>query len=489
MRGALLVLLATAPALAQPAVKDPCPACTAGEAVIAKFKLEAVRPLAPELAGLTLGDPLNEPQYQKIVELRRRSPMLSRLGALDETELALVAAALCQHPDNQCTTATTRALSCLAERCDVSLPTPKEPDIGVAATECRRSGSSRARKAPRIGVGLDWGNGWERSRHPNDGRTWSAGIEGRVRLTPKLGIVARADRSSGRDAGVDMDDNGHDDMFTGTITRFSALAGPSFVLDATRYEKTQRFLRLDLLGGYVTTNSQRGEDGLAAGVDLGYQLSVVRLGVRAVQGVGRADSATMVLAHLGIAVGGTPPRHEPPDCGETTRRSTRLALGFELPMGGYGADENLGYMATGLGVEAIWHLSRRFDLVTHADILLYPGYERDRTIHQAALGGLRIDHGPKRRRKKTNWFSTVMAGYTHGAGFDESASGSGPILDLALAWGGQDSESAGFFKIHSRWGLGDNTDYRALFASFGFEIRFDRRKWKDRDRYWDDSDD
>ena len=54
--------------------------------------------------------------------------------------------------------------------------------------------------------------------------------------------------------------------------------------------------------------------------------------------------------------------------------------------------------ATGLGIEGAWYLSRTFDALVRADMLVFPGDERERAIHQAALAGLRIDHGTSIRR-------------------------------------------------------------------------------------------
>src|SRR5690606_3429879 len=265
----------------------------------------------------------------------------------------------------------------------------------------------RKRSSP-MGVAIDWGNGWQRAGAPNDGRLWSLGFEGRMSMGGRTGIVARVDRSAGRDEATDVDDNGRDDMSTGSITRFTALAGPSYVLHAARFQKSTRFLRLDLLAGYTATRSQSDEAGIVGGLDLGYQVAALRLGVRALQGVGDAASATMVLAHLGISVGSVPYTTDERHC-RVKDPGSRLAIGFELPLGGGGFSKQLGYMATGLGLELYWFLHRRIDAVAHGDLLLFPGNDRDRMIHQAVLGGFRFDHGPKRtRRKSTGWFSTVM---------------------------------------------------------------------------------
>jgi len=476
----ILCVLASA-AAAQP--KPPLfERCDRGDALLDRFGLATVRTHGPLLAALELSVPLTPAQYAKIVDLRTQTPTLGRLGALDDVELSEVAAALCRDADAVCNVVTLRSLTCLAERCDVAFPAPdpKRADVVRPLPECRRA--ARRRSTP-IGLGVDWATGFDRSQFPNDGRTWSLGIAGRLALGRRYGLVARADHFASRDAAIDADDNGSDDMATGSVTRFSALAGPSFVLDATRFERSTRSLRLDLLGGLLATSSQPGEDGFAAGFDLGFQLAAFRTGVRVIQGFGDASGATLVVAHLGVAVGSVPPHTDAGRCDSEEERSTRLAFGFELPIGGYGISSQLGYLATGFGLELMWHLSRRFDVGAHADILVYPGNDRERAIHQAVLAGVRIDHGNKVRRKRTGVFSTVMAGYQHAAMLEPTTAGSGPIADLSLAWGAQDNEIAGYFRLHTRFGLTpDNVDYRAVFVSFGFEMRFDPRRWSSRDR-------
>jgi hypothetical protein len=101
-------------------------------------------------------------------------------------------------------------------------------------------------------------------------------------------------------------------------------------------------------------------------------------------------------------------------------------------------------------------------------------------IHQALLFGIRWDHGRRKRRPRGGFFSTYMVGHTHGAALEDSTAGTGPIADLSLAWGAQGSEGAAYFRLHARFGLADNTDYRAVFLSAGVELRLDPRKWRDR---------
>lgn len=479
MRG--LVAIVVVLGFATAAVAQPCAPCTRGDAVIAQFSLQPLRSLAHELAALELADPLTPAQYAKIVELRQRHATLVRLGAVDEADLPAIAAALCNTAAGACTTSTTLALRCFADRCAVAFPPDPRADVIAVSARCRDQSPAKPRTP--LGLGVDWGTGWQSSRHPTDGRAWSFGIETRMRFGRRLGAVARVDRIAGRDEGVDDDGDGTDDVSTGSITRISALAGPSLVLDNIALERTQRVARLDLLAGWVSTRSHSDESGPALGFDLAYQLTVIRLGVRVVQGFGDAREATMVLAHAGFLGGSVPPLHASRDaCAASPppERRSPFAIGFDLPLGGYGISKQLGYLATGLGFEAFVHLSRRFDVATRADLLLYPGGDRDRVIHQAVLGGLRIDHKPKRERD-TGFFTTVLGGYSHGAALTPTRVGSGPIVDLAIAWGGQGSEGAANLRLHGRFGVGaDNRDYRALFLSFGVEMRLDPESWRDR---------
>lgn len=453
-----------------------------GDDVIDRYGLAAIRPLASEIAKLQTTEPLDDTRYAAVVQLRARYPILGRLGALDDPDLGRVAGALC-HGDAACETSTARALRCLADRCEVALPeAPRVVDEIKPNAECRVD--RRRKKAPLLGAGFDWGNGLQRSRAANDGRATSIGIAARLRLSERYGLVARADRTDGRDEATDLDGNGVDDFRTSSITRFTALGGPSIVLDSTRYDNTTRSIRLDLLAGYMATKTLPGEDGLAVGADLALQISIFRTGVRLVQGLGDASHETNLVIHFGLTVGATPTKSEIDDC-PPGRRSSPLALGFEVPLLGGGFSSQLGYMAIGFGAELVWHLHRKLDALVHADLLAFPRRERDRVIQQAALVGFRVDHGPKARRKRSGWFSTLMAGVAQGADLEPSTVGDGPIADASVAWGGQDDETAGYVRLHARFGLApSNVDFRAVFLSVGFEMRFDRQQWADRDRTW-----
>jgi len=471
--GSLAVAAAAQPGA--PPATPPCAACARGDALIARFSLQPLRPLATQLAAVRLLDPVPPQQYASLVEIRNRHAVLVRIGVLEEADLADVAASLCHADHGACVEATTRTLRCLAERCVVDLPTPDpHTDLVELPENCHQY--STRRRSPPYGLGFDWGTGWQRSQYPTDHRAWSLGIEGRLRFGRHLGATARVDRVNSRDEAIDTDGNGYDDMSTGPITRISMLAGPSIVLDNTRYDSTTRFLRLDLLGGYVSTRSQADESGPAAGVDLAYQLSGFRFGARVVQGFGAAREATMVVGHLGIVSGAAPAYRNEADCGaQSAARSSRLALGLDIPLVGAGLSSHLGYLVPGVGVELLWHLVPKLDAVTHADLLIYPGYERSRVIQQAVLAGFRIDH---KRRHHTHFFTAVMAGYSLGSGLDAT---SGPVIDLSFAWGGQDREGGGHLRIHGRFGVGtDNRGEPAIFLSGGGELHLDPQRWHDR---------
>lgn len=471
MRALVLLLALTAIARAAP-----------GDELIDKFALAEIRAYAAEIAKLPTAEPLDDARYAAVIELRARHPILGRLGALDDQQLAQVAEVLCQQA-SACTASMLRSLRCLAERCTVALAETPREDVVVPEPAC--TPNRRRKKAPFIGAGFDWGTGIQRSGAANDGRVSSYGIAARLRLSERYGFVARIDRTGGRDEATDGDGDGLDDFQSNSITRLAALAGPSIVLDSTKFSDTTRSVRLDLLAGYLATKTLPGEDGLAVGADLAMQLSVFRFGVRVVQGLGDADRATMLLTHFGITAGATPTHTEEDACPPKGRRRSRLAVGFELPFTGAGVSSQLGYMAIGLGGELIWKLTRRLDALVHADLLHFPRRDKDRVIHQAALVGIRIDHFGKRRRQKTGFYSTLMAGVTHGADLEPSTVGDGPIVDASIAWGGQDDEFAGGFRLHARFGLSpDNEDYRAVFLAFGWELRFDRERWRDRDRVW-----
>jgi hypothetical protein len=471
-------LVVVAIVAAHPAVADPCAHCADGDALIDKLSLQPLRAIARELTA-PLADPVTPPEFARLVELRAKYPVLVRAGALADDDLGAVAAALCKADTGACVDATRRTLHCLADRCEIDLPPGPRVDATDTLANCHTYNTHK--RSPSYGLGFDWGTGWQASRYPTDGRAWSLGMEGRLRLGHAIGLAARVDRINSVDGKVDTDGNGHDDMDTGPITRLSTLVGPTIVFDLARYKSTTRFLRVDFLGGYISTRSQAGESGPAAAIDVAYQLSVFRFGARFEQGFLDARDASMLLAHFGIVTGATPTYRNARDCGaEPDSRSTRLGIGLDLPIVGAGFDRALGFELSGVGVEAMWIASRHVDVLAHADLLLYPGQkndvglrEHDRVIHQAVLAGLRASIP---RRHHQQWFATVMTGYTEGAGLDAQ---SGPIADVAVAWGISERDGGFNVRLHYRFGLApDDIDYRTLFLSAGFEFHLDRSRWR-----------
>jgi hypothetical protein len=448
----IAIVIAGAAAHAQPRSR--------GDQLIDQYSLDELRAVANELVA-PLGDPLSTDEYKRIVELRTRTPALARLGAVDDADFIPIAATLCRAQSGACVDATARTLRCLADRCAVSFPEQKQAVVVSAESQC----SKPKRRLP-LGVGLDIGTGWQASRYPADGAVWTLGLEARLRFARRFGLVARIDRSKGRDEAIDTDGNGEDDVFTGSITRITALGGPSMVFGRRQLSGSQRYLRLDLLGGYISTRTQAHESGFAAGADLAYEIAFLRFGVRYVHGFGDARDAQMLLAHFGF-LAGAPPEYD--DC-QQTRKSSRLVLGYEMPLFGWGFTEELGAAQPSYGIEAIWRLTRHFDIVTRADLLYFPGYERDRVIHQAVLAGFRYTHDP---RDDWGFAFVAMGGYSHAAGYVPDA-GTGPITNVSINYGWREDEGAVYARLHGRFGLGsENRDYRAVFLSLGAEVSFD----------------
>jgi len=217
-----VVLVVATRAAAQPAA--PCGICARGDELVEKLSLQPLRSTAIDLQ---LDEPLTPEQYARIVELRRRTPILARLGAVDDSDLAAIAAALCRSETGTCAATTTHALRCLADRCEVALPRPAPPRADLLVEDkCHQPKPQTHKRTAPLGVGLEWGSGWHGSRYPSDGRAWSLGIQARMRLTDRLSAVARIDRVAGRDEGNDDNDDGRDDSWSGSITRIYALAGP-----------------------------------------------------------------------------------------------------------------------------------------------------------------------------------------------------------------------------------------------------------------------
>jgi hypothetical protein len=332
-------------------------------------------------------------------------------------------------------------------------------------------------KSPKLGLGFEYASGWQHSAKPVDGRTWSLGIEARARLRDRFGMVARIDRSTGRDEALDDNGDGRDDLSTGAVTRWTALVGPTLRFHTLRDGQTPRYWHVDSLVGLSRSGDQSGP---IVGLDLSYQLVVARLGVRAMQGFVDARAESSVLLHVGFMLGAGPQYHTGAGCGvERKARGSAWAIALDIPVSGYA--QGVGYITPGFGLEGALHLSHRFDAIVRADLLDMPSGDDDRSLHSSVLVGARIDVSTNSPRTRTGVFTTLAVGYAHVATTSSAAIQSGPVGDVSLAWGGQGSDGAAYVRLHGRVGLGpDNWDLRAVFLSLGAELRLDRERWKDR---------
>lgn len=311
---------------------------------------------------------------------------------------------------------------------------------------------------------------------------WSIGFEARRRIGERFGVVGRVDRSTGRDAAVDQNGDGRDDVGTGPVTRVSVLGGPS-LLFAIRHGDAKRYAQLDLLGGYLWTISQSGENGPLAGADLSYSLEVVRVGLRATQGFGDAKEARAALAHVGFVVGAGPSYSYAVGCGREEKDDSVVALALDIPLFGYGLSSALDYSVPGFGLETALHASKHFDVLGRADLLVFPNGDRDRAAYESVLSGIRLDLLERENgaNTRTGFFAALMAGYSWAATVDPTTAGSGPIADASVGWGGEGDDGMAYLRLHGRFGLTpDNVDMRAVFLSAGVELRLDRRRWHDR---------
>src|SRR5262249_33185284 len=151
------------------------------------------------------------------------------------------------------------ALQCLSRPCNVA---PEEPPEDRRPSTC--DPTAETLRSSRKGLEFDYGTGWQTSAQPADGRVWSLGLVGRYRLSNRVGLVARVDHSRGRDAAIDNNGDGRDDIYTGLVTRWTALAGPSVVLAMALGDDYVRYVQLDTLAGYLWSRNS----GPAFGFDL-----------------------------------------------------------------------------------------------------------------------------------------------------------------------------------------------------------------------------
>lgn len=485
----IVALAATATvAHAQPI---PCEPCARGDKHLDTLGEtgEVLRGHALELAGTHRfrieSRNITEPEEQELQRwLEGLAPELraavQSLGAWSDGELLEIGHALCGRPDQSCAMSLAAVLRCASRGCTVQrvelvrAPPPHTCDPTVGR-----------RYSSRFGLGFDAGSGWQASAHPVDGLAWSLGGEARVSLGDrKLGLVARLDRSTGRDEGRDEDGDGRDDVETGPVTRLTALAGPSFVPLRTLDPELVRYLQVDVLAGYLSSRSQPGTSGPAAALDLSFQLASKRVGLRIVQGFGDAKDERAVIAHLGLTTGAGPEFDYGAGCSNMSFRpeGSALALALDVPFSGW--SQGAGYTA-GIGVEGALHLRRRLDALLRGDLLASGREGRDFSLHQSLLAGVRFVASRPRGDvgKRKGVFGAALAGYTLAAAPSSSPVRSGPVVDLALGlYGGGTSDASAYVALHGRLGISpESSDLRAVFLSAGGEWRLDRRRWKDRD--------
>lgn len=355
------------------------------------------------------------------------------------------------------------------------IPPPEPPPFGLPHTCDPTVGHVRS---PKAGFGLEYASGWQASAKPVDGRAWSVGIEARARLTGALGMVARIDRSTGRDEARDADGDGRDDTETGAVTRWSLLAGPSVILHVHRDREATRYWQVDGLVGLSRSGDQSGP---ITAYDLSYQLVAARVGVRFMQGFGDASEERAVLLHAGLQLGAGPQYSYGAGCPSVEHhdRGSAWAVAMDIPLSGWA--KNVGYVTPSFGLEGALHVHHRFDAIVRADLLDMPSGDRDRALHSSVLAGGRLDltsdHGPDR----FGWFVTLAGGYDHVATTTAAPIQSGAVADASLGLGAQGADGAAYLRLHGRFGLtDDNRELRAVFLSLGLEWRLDRNRWRDR---------
>jgi hypothetical protein len=399
----------------------------------------------------------------------------AQLEGRSNDELLEIGFALCNSPDRECATLVAAGLKAARQLATegIGLPQPYGLPHGHPGT-CDPTVAHV--RSPKAGFGFEYANGWQRSANPVDGAAWSLGIEGRRRFTNKLGMVARVDRSTGRDEARDEDGDGRDDVSTGAVTRWTMMAGPSLVLTSIRDRDLSRYWQVDSLVGLSRDASRSGP---IAAIDISYQLVVARIGVRVIAGLGDASEEAAGLLHAGFMVGAGPQYSYGAGCGVETRpRGSAWAIGLHIPLSGWA--QGVGYVTPGFGLEGALHVHETFDVVLHGDVMVMPSGDRDRAFHQALLAGARLDLSSGSAMRK-GFIAALLAGYDHVATASSAAIQSGPIIDGSIGYVMQASDGAIYWRLHGRFGVTeDNRDLRAVFASFGMELRLDRSRWGDR---------
>ena len=371
------------------------------------------------------------------------------------------------------------AMTCVAENSCVYERRDSGP-FGRAAE--RACGRSRTTRSSPNGFGAELATGWQDSAFPNERRAWGYGLELRRRLGQRIGAMLRLDRSNGRDAGIDTDGDGRDDVATGRVSRITALAGFSVIPLTPTWDGIWHYLELDILAGYTSMTSPGDEDGFTAGADLSFQLAGTRFGLRALQGFGEASEARSVLAHIGFSAGSAPQYTYVVGC-SADEPGLGFSFGFDFPLSGYSLGTGIGYSPPfgGIGLEIAYILSEYFQPLARADVLVFLNGDADHVLHHAVMAGGRIDLAPlldTGKASRAGPFVTLLAGYAWGAVTQPSKAGSGPVGDASLGWLFEENDVAAWVRLHGRFGLvSDNEDLRALFLSVGFERRFNPDRW------------
>lgn len=462
-----------------------CDECAKGEQELARLGPtgDTLRNYAPQMISewVPLGiegdslTPLQEASVREHLDERKDlHAAIQALGNHSPEQILWISFALCRSADADCAThlaAALRRVRYIEQGYvpgDYVLPSDPpgtcDPYVGHV-------------RSPKFGVGAEYALGLQTSAKPVDGAVWSLGLEARARLRDRIGIVARIDRSAGRDEARDQDGDGRDDDATGKVVRWTTLIGPSLRFATLRDRDMSRYWQVD---GLVGLSRDGDRSGLMSGVDISYELVVARVGVRALQGFGAAGDERAVLLHSGLMFGAGPQFDYGAGCGqERKQRGSAWAIALDIPLSGYASHD--GYVTPGFGLEGLWHLHPLFDALVHADLVVTPNGDRERALHQAVLAGARVDlhkiHGGALREM----FWTLAGGYDFVATSSSAAVQSGPIAELSVAWGGQASDGAAYLRLHGRFGVSpDNDKYGALFLSFGMELRLDRDRWRDR---------
>lgn len=415
-----------------------------------------------------------------VAAVRAYARAYNREGLLDLARLA------CNVDESPCVHSVALALDCVSNQgmCRVQpygLPVPERPQPGCDPW-------SHTEKARKGGFGAEVITGWQDSAFPNEHRAWGFAFEVRRGFgrEQRYGVVGRVGFTRGRDAGVDQDGDGRDDVATGAVNRLFAMGGGSMRFLRGYTNDAARFLELDALVGYTEMTSPGNENGVVAALDLSYQLAAVRVGLRAEQGVFEARGMQAVLAHLGIVVGPAPARTKSGGCSgfESGRKntSTKLALAIDIPLSGYELGTGIGYSPPfgGLGIEGAYRLHPYLQLLGRGDLLVFLNGDEDHVLHHSLLAGARIDLAPVEEHTlaRRGPFVALLAGYGWGAVTEPAATGSGPVGDVSVGYAYQMDDGMMWARLHGRFGMTkDNEDLRAAFVSVGLELRLDRRSW------------